>query len=152
LISDLLGKGHDFPIVPQTLAEFIHIVSDSSRMPNPLSLVDAVSRAQAWWNATEVQRIFPEGQTVQGFFTWLRQYRLGRKRLLDTMLASTFRNRGITKVVFSYTLTVGETKVVIHDKKLSVNGVAYGPLDKGDSITIDPDSVTVAGEVREPLL
>jgi len=57
-----------------------------------------------------------------------------------------------TKVVFSYTLTVGETKVVIHDKKLSVNGVAYGPLDKGDSITIDPDSVTVAGEVREPLL
>ena len=57
-----------------------------------------------------------------------------------------------TKVIFSYTLTVGETKVVIHDKKLSVNGVAYGPLDKGDSITIDPDSVTVAGEVREPLL
>lgn len=121
-------------------------------MPNPLSLVDALSRAQAWWNATEVQRIFPEGQAVQGFFTWLRQYRLGRKRLLDTMLASTFRNRGITKVIYSYTLTVGETKVVIHDKKLSVNGVAYGPLDKGDSITIDPDSVTVAGEAREPLL
>ena len=55
-----------------------------------------------------------------------------------------------TKVVFSYTLTVGETRVVIHNKELSVNGIAYGPLDKGDSITIDPDSVTVAGKVREP--
>ena len=56
-----------------------------------------------------------------------------------------------TKVILSYTLTLGETKVVIHNKELSVNGIAYGTLVKGDSITIDPDSVTVAGEVREPL-
>ena len=55
-----------------------------------------------------------------------------------------------TKVIFSYTLTVGETKVVIHNKELSVNGVAYGSLEKGVPIIIDPNAVSVAGKVREP--
>ena len=55
-----------------------------------------------------------------------------------------------TKVIFSYTLTVGETKVVIHNKELSVNGINYGALQKGDPIFIATDSVTVAGKVRQP--
>jgi len=34
------------------------------------------------------------------FFAWMRQHRLGRKRILDTMLAATFREAGI---VFIFT-------------------------------------------------
>ncbi|MFT4690619.1 MAG: putative nucleic acid-binding protein [Limisphaerales bacterium] len=81
------------------MAEFIHIVSDARRMPNPLSVSDATSRAEVWWNAGEVVRVFPEGQTVPSFFAWLRQHRLGRKRLLDTLLAATFREAGIAKII-----------------------------------------------------
>jgi len=46
-----------------------------------------------------VIRVFPDGNTVSDFFAWLRQYQLGRTRLLDTMLAASFRNAKVTRVI-----------------------------------------------------
>jgi predicted nucleic acid-binding protein len=34
LLSKLLDEGHDFALAPQTLAEFVHIVTDPRRMPD----------------------------------------------------------------------------------------------------------------------
>lgn len=99
LIRRLLKEGHNFAVAPQTLAEFIHIVSDARRMRQPLSVVDATTRAETWWNAAEVVRVQPDGQSVPNFFNWIQEHRLGRKRLLDTMLASTFLHAGILKLV-----------------------------------------------------
>jgi len=36
---------------------------------------------------------------VTDFFALLRKHRLGRKRLLDTMLAATFQQLGIGKII-----------------------------------------------------
>jgi len=99
LLTQLLDEGHDLALAPQTLAEFIHIVTDARRMPQPLDMLEAVNRAENWWSAAEVVRVFPGEQTVHNFTGWLRRYRLGRKRLLDTMLASTFRSAGICKII-----------------------------------------------------
>jgi predicted nucleic acid-binding protein len=98
-IQDLLDNGHNLALAPQTLAEFIHIVSDSRRMPRPLTVTEAITRAEFWWEAKEVERVFPAGRSVTDFFGWLRQYGLGRKRLLDTLLAATFLQHGIEKIV-----------------------------------------------------
>jgi len=87
LLQDLLSGGHDFAVAPQTLAEFIHIVTDPKRMPHPLTMAEAISRAEHWWQAAEVQRVFPDGECVTDFLSWLARHRLGRKRLLDTLLA-----------------------------------------------------------------
>lgn len=95
LLADLLAKKYELALVPQTLAEFIHIVTDAKRMPKPLTMTEAIGRADRWWQATEVTRIFPDGQTVTDFLSWLGRYRLGRKRLLDTMLAASFQSAGI---------------------------------------------------------
>ena len=99
LLQSLLTDGHDLALAPQTLAEFIHIVTDSKRMPQPLTNVDAVRRAEHWWQAVEVVRVFPDGQTVSDFLAWLTRYQLGRKRLLDTLLAATFSSAGIKWIV-----------------------------------------------------
>ena len=99
LLQSLLTDGHDLALAPQTLAEFIHIVTDSKRMPQPLTKMDAVGRAEHWWQAAEVVRVFPDGQTVSDFLAWLTRYQLGRKRLLDTLLAATFRSAGIKWIV-----------------------------------------------------
>jgi predicted nucleic acid-binding protein len=99
LLSKLLSEGHDFALAPQTLAEFIHIVTDAKRMPQPLSMAEAISRAEHWWQADEVVRVFPDGRAVADFFTWLTRHQLGRKRLLDTLLASTFKNAGIGSII-----------------------------------------------------
>jgi predicted nucleic acid-binding protein len=99
LLQKLLADEHDFALAPQTLAEFIHIVTDQRRMPVPLVATDAISRAEQWWQAAEVVQVFPDGNSVSDFFAWLRQYQLGRKRLLDTLLAASFRNAKVTKII-----------------------------------------------------
>lgn len=99
LLQKLLADCHDFALAPQTLAEFIHIVTDQRRMPVPLLVTDVISRAEHWWQAAEVVRVFPDGNSVSDFFAWLRQYQLGRKRLLDTLLAASFRNAKVARII-----------------------------------------------------
>jgi len=99
LLRRLIAEGHDFALAPQTLAEFIHVVTDPKRMPEPLSMLDAISRAEHWWQAAEVVRVFPDGQCVMDFLNWLARHQLGRKRLLDTLLAATFHRSGIQRVI-----------------------------------------------------
>ena len=59
----------------------------------------ASSATNWWWDSKEVTRILPEGRTMAQFFNRLRQFQLERKRLLDTLLAATFRNAGIERVI-----------------------------------------------------
>ncbi len=68
-------------------------------MSQPLSLTEAISRAEHWWQAAEVVRVFPEGRSVTDFIDWVRVHHLGRKRLLDTLLAAAFRSAGIRKII-----------------------------------------------------
>ena len=99
LLADLLANGHDLAVAPQTLAEFIHIVTDAKRMPSPLGMAEAVQRATHWWHAAEVVRVFPDGEVATDFLTWLQRHSLGRKRLLDTLLAATFIRAGIRRII-----------------------------------------------------
>lgn len=99
LLQSLLTDGHDLALVHQTLAEFIHIVTDGKRMPQPLTIAEAINRAEHWWQAAEVVRVFPDGQAVMDFLVWLTRHQLGRKRLLDTMLAATFLSAGVRRIV-----------------------------------------------------
>ncbi|NQX00769.1 hypothetical protein HQ447_08915 [bacterium] len=99
LLRDLLANGHDLAVAPQTLAEFIHIVTDPKRMPQPLTIGEAISRAEHWWQAAEVLRVFPNGSCVMDFLGWLSRYQLGRKRLLDTLLAATYQRAGVTQIL-----------------------------------------------------
>jgi predicted nucleic acid-binding protein len=84
-----LKAGDMFALAPQVLAEFIHIVTDPRRFSAPLELEQAIERAEIWWNATEVVHIFSTAESTLLFLNWLNEHRLGRKRLLDTMFAST---------------------------------------------------------------
>lgn len=99
LLDHLLDDGHDFALSPQPLAEFIHVATDPRRMPRPLSVSDAVARASDWWQSEEVLRVFPDGESTAHFLDLVRRHRLGRKRLLDTMLAATFRRNGIRRII-----------------------------------------------------
>lgn len=99
LLTDLLANGHDLAVAPQTLAEFIHIVTDARRMPRPLGMAEAIQRATHWWQAAEVVRVFPDDEAATNFLTWLQRHGLGRKRLLDTILAATFHRAGIRRII-----------------------------------------------------
>jgi len=98
-IAALVSVGDEFALAPQILAEFIHVVTALRRFTQPLNMEVARDLAQKWWTAKEVTQIFTVDIAVELFFSWHRKHGLGRKRLLDTLLASTYRNGGINSLL-----------------------------------------------------
>ena len=76
-------------LAPQVLAEFIHVATDPKRFTNPLPIDEARDLAKKWWTAAEVKQVFPDAAALTKFFDWHQGFQLGRKRLLDTLLAAT---------------------------------------------------------------
>jgi predicted nucleic acid-binding protein len=98
-LGQVVSTGDTIAIAPQVLAEFIHIVTDSRRFAKPLDMTAARELAGQWWTAREVVRVFPDEGTAQLFLAWLEEFSLGRKRLLDTLLAATYHQAGIRSVL-----------------------------------------------------
>jgi predicted nucleic acid-binding protein len=97
-LTKLIAAGDVIAIAPQVLAEFIHVATDPRRLAQPLDMTTANQVAQQWWTAIEVIHIFPDDAATQQFLVWLKHFSLGRKRLLDTLLAATFQQAGVQSV------------------------------------------------------
>ena len=95
----VVGQQARLALTPQVLTEFVHVVTDPARFARPLDVKAAIARAQAWWTAPEVRQVYANEAAVRLFHGWMRQYRLGRKRILDTMLAATYFADGVTAIV-----------------------------------------------------
>jgi len=98
-IARVVATGDQVAIAPQVLTEFIHIVTDSRRFAQPLDMKAAQSRAEQSWTARDVVRVFPDDQATRLFLAWVAQFSLGRKRLLDTLLAATYRQAGVNSLL-----------------------------------------------------
>ena len=99
LLARLIGAGDRLALAPQVLAEFIHVVTDQRRFARPLEMSVARRIASEWWMGREVEQVFPDADSTQLFLAWMEQHRLGRKRLLDTQLAATYRSRGLVSIL-----------------------------------------------------
>jgi hypothetical protein len=75
--------------------------SFSSSCEKPLSMQEALDKADLWWSASEVRLVHPDTQAVQLFIEWMRALRIGRKRVHDTLLAATYLSAGIKEIVTS---------------------------------------------------
>ncbi len=98
-LARLVATGDLIAVAPQVLAEFIHIVTDPRRFTQPLDMTAAQQLAEQWWTAREVVRVFPDDAATRQFLAWLQHFSLGRKRLLDTLLAATYRQAGIQSIL-----------------------------------------------------
>lgn len=92
-------RGDRFALTSLVLAEFIHIVSDPRRFPSPLTMPDALEKARGWWESAEVDRIAPSDDAIVWFLDVMKRHRLGRKRVLDTLLAAIYRSAGIASLL-----------------------------------------------------
>ena len=101
LRREIVGRDRRAALAPQVLSEFVHVATDPRRFERPLSIAQALAKAGFWWNAAEVERITPDDQVVSQFLAWMQEHDLGRKRLLDTMLAATYYRSGVTRIVTS---------------------------------------------------
>jgi len=98
-LKKLLDADEDMALAPQVLAEFIHIITDQKRFPSPLNMESALKRADFWWGAKEVIQVFPNDKSTMVFLKWMSDHSLGRKRVLDTMLGSTYHAAGVSSIL-----------------------------------------------------
>jgi len=96
-----LTNGDIFVMAPQVVAEFIHVVTDPRRFEQPLNMGEALKRAQTWWDARETEHVLPTPECMVQFWRWMDEFGLGRKRLLDTMLAATYFTHQVHTILSS---------------------------------------------------
>ncbi len=99
LRDSLLDDGHDFAPAPQVITEYVHIVTDPRRFSKPVSMAIAIAQSRAWWHAAEVRHVHPQDNAVVLFHSSMLQHGLGRKRVLDTILAATYYSAGVPAIV-----------------------------------------------------
>lgn len=97
-IDRFLDDGQDLAVTSGILAEFLHIVTDSRRFEIPLSMTEALKWAAFWSDAAEVAVISTEIAAHRQWLVWLEEHRLGRKHLLDTLIAATWRMAGVREI------------------------------------------------------
>jgi len=92
-----------FALCPQVLQEFVHVATGPRRFKIPLTMDQALERSRFWWESSEVVQCHPGGKALELAWTWMEQFRLGRKRILDTYLAATYHERNIKRLATANT-------------------------------------------------
>jgi predicted nucleic acid-binding protein len=105
LLRKRMKRGERLVLCPQVIAEFIHVATDARRFARPLTMVQALSRAEWWRSVGECRWVYPDEASIELFLEWMATHRLGRMRVLDTMLAATLAAQGVTKLA---TLNAGD--------------------------------------------
>jgi predicted nucleic acid-binding protein len=97
-LDEQIAENQSFAITSGILAEFIHIVTDGHRFETPLAMSEALERAAFWSEAREVTLLAADDAVNAVWLKWLEDFRLGRKRLLDTRIAVTWHAAGISEI------------------------------------------------------
>ena len=95
----MLDAGDAPVLTPIVLGEFVHIATDPRRFAKPLPVPEALRIAREWWEASETEQAHTDPDGLRTFFDWMTRHRLGRKRILDTMLAATLHESGVTSLL-----------------------------------------------------
>jgi predicted nucleic acid-binding protein len=101
LRREVFAPNEELAMAPQTLAEFVHVVTDGRRFQRPLTMEQALSKASFWWKAREVRHVYPTAESTALFLEWMSIHQLGRKRLLDTQLAADLWTAGVRRILTS---------------------------------------------------
>lgn len=95
---ELSHTGCRLALVPQVCWEFMHVVTDARRFDRPLDMRDALRRIRQWWDAPEISRVAQDLRVVHRTVELMEAHGLGRKRILDTVLAATLDAAGIRRL------------------------------------------------------
>ncbi len=84
-----------FALCPTVLDEFLHVVTDGKRFERPLSMTKALQIAQIWVQSQESRLLFDTEESQRQQLAWMREHRLGRKRINDTRIAAIYLHHGV---------------------------------------------------------
>ena len=94
-------SGNRLVLPPLVVTEFLHVVTDERRFAPPLLMVEAVEWIEEFLNNPVVDVMEPTSASLRQTLSWMRQFNLGRKRILDTYLAAILHTGGVRRFLTS---------------------------------------------------
>ncbi len=99
LIRQLRQQGVQLVVTPGILHEFVHVITDSLRFEPPVKMLEALALARLYLERTNVECVCSDEQTLLRAFDLMEEYRLGRKRIADTLLATVLLQNGVNEII-----------------------------------------------------
>lgn len=93
------GTALVFP--PLIVTEFLHVATDERRFSPSISMTEALNWIERFLANDSVRVLEPKHDSLEQTFRWLKQYNLGRKRILDTHLAAVLHTCGVKRLLTS---------------------------------------------------
>ncbi|MDD5138834.1 MAG: PIN domain-containing protein [Verrucomicrobiales bacterium] len=93
------GRRLVFP--PLVINEFLHVVTDARRFSPPLTMVEALDWVENFLTNPAVGLLEPTPESLRQTLRWMREFNLGRKRILDTHLAAVLHTAGVRRLLTS---------------------------------------------------
>ena len=94
-------KGEELVFPSMIVAEFLHVATDARRFAPPFTMVEALDWIEEFLKNPAVSLLEPSQASTDQTLRWMRQYNLGRKRILDTQLAAILHSHGICRLLTS---------------------------------------------------
>lgn len=83
------------------VTEFLHVVTDQRRFAPPLTMREALDWIGDFLAIPAVSLLEPSSDSVRQTLRWMREFSLGRKRVLDTHLAAALHTAGVRRLLTS---------------------------------------------------
>jgi predicted nucleic acid-binding protein len=94
-------RGNHFVVPALVIAEFLHVITDAKRFSPPLTMIEALDWVENFIANPVVSVLEPTMSSLDQTLRWMRQFNLGRKRILDTQLAAIFHSAGVRRLLTS---------------------------------------------------
>lgn len=86
---------------PLVVTEFLHVVTDARRFAPPLTMLEALDWIEEFLANPSVTLLQPTQESLHQTLRWMREFNLGRKRILDAHLAAVLHTAGARRLVTS---------------------------------------------------
>lgn len=94
-------RGEIFVFPPLIATEFLHVVTDERRFAPPLTMEEALGWLEDFMSNPIVKILEPGDASLRQTLRWVREHRLGRRRILDTHLAAVLYTQGVQRLLTS---------------------------------------------------
>lgn len=81
--------------------EFLHVITDERRFTPPLTMIEAMNWLEKFLESPAVGLIESTNESRIQMRCWMREFKLGRKRILDTHLAAVLHTAGVRRLITS---------------------------------------------------
>jgi len=86
-------------ITPMVVHELLHVITDKRRFEPPVSMPEALALTRLYLDASNVECLAIDAESMLHTLHLLDQHGLGRKRIADSLLAATLLRHGVHELI-----------------------------------------------------